>query len=498
MDNEQSPTKKTNLSRRQLLKYGIYGGLAAGLSSSLWLSGCGKKRPVRRPNIILILIDTLRADRLGAYGHPGGYTPTLDSIAAESVIFNRAIAQSSWTLPSVASLFCSYYPSVHKLHLFQEQKMADPKGTTALTLNTLGQSFTTLAEALQKGGYQTAAFVANPWTLPKLGFAQGFEHYDAGFADNTTPGNLVNEAALRWLGNRDPDRPFFCYLHYMDVHGPYKARPGLLEPLVDKVEAQPDKQKLSEQEIDALGYLYQMPESGTDIERHKKLSVYREYWAARYDSGVRQIDEYIKGLKEQLERMGLWNDAYVTITSDHGEELLEHGFWNHGYSLHNTELHVPLFLRWPGVLRSGKRVRRAVQLIDVMPTLIEQLSLPKVKGLQGRSLAGEIAAPGSGKPVVAFAEGAKIHQQRAIYLDDWKLIIITQQEGSWLQLYNISSDPLEQNELSQTHKKELMRLVKALQYQSMMNEKQKDFPGAGTVSLTPEEEKRLRSLGYVE
>ncbi len=479
------------------MKYGLYGTLTTSLSSNLWLSGCRKGQSVRRPNIIFILIDTLRTDHLRTYGHLEDYTPTLDSLAAESVVFKQAIAQSSWTQPSVASLFCSHYPSVHKV--LRWRKIAESKRPTAPKVAVLNDSFVTLTEALQEGGYQTAAFVANPWVVPRLGFAQGFEHFDSSFAKNTAPGNLVNEAALKWLSNRNSDKPFFCYLHYMDVHGPYSASPELLEPLLDKVEAQPDKRELSETEIKKLGYLYQFPESSADIERHKKLSVYREYWAARYDGGVCEIDRHINDLKVRLEQMGLWKDDYVIITSDHGEELLEHGYWDHGHSLHHTELHVPLFLRWPGVLKPGKLVHKTVQLIDLMPTIIEQLALPEVKGLQGRSLTGEIASARSGKPVAAFAEASKGPQQKAIYLGDWKLIISRSgRKTGRSQLYNLSSDPLEQNELSQLQGRQLDMLTKILEEQSAVNKQLGNMVWTGEVSLTPEQERRLRSLGYLE
>jgi arylsulfatase A-like enzyme len=496
MKHEHSSTNSFN--RRQLLKYGLYSGLAASLWSNLWLSGCGKRRPdAEKPNIVFILIDTLRADRLGAYGHTGGYTPTLDSIAGESVVFERAIAQSSWTQPSVASLFCSFYPSVHKV--LKWQKKTDSNGSAVTKVAVLNDSFVTLAEALQKEGYQTAAFVANPFVVQELGFAQGFEHFDSSFAKNTTPGNLVNEAALAWLSNRNTEKPFFCYLHYMDVHGPYRAREELLKPLLDQVEAQPNKRSLSDKEIKDLKYLYSLPEAGENVEQHKRLSAYREYWEARYDGGVCEVDQHIRELKLQLEKMGLWKEAYVIVTSDHGEELLEHGYWDHGYSLHHTELHVPLFIRWRGVPREGNVVRKTVQLIDLMPTIIEQLGFSKVKGLQGRSLTNEILGEDLGQPTVAFAEGSKGTQQMAVYSSNWKLITSQSVKNtSELQLYDVGNDPLEQNELSRLNSNRTNILTEILQNQSIVNKKLGAKIWAGSVSLTPEQIQRLRSLGYLE
>jgi len=489
-------TSSKGLSRREILRYGLYGGLAAGLSGSLWLSGCGKRPQGKGPNIVFILIDALRADRLGTYGHPGGYSPTLDAIAAKSVVFERAIAQAPWTQPSIASLFCSRYPMAHKvmINFGQLLRMMNRK---AKKVAIFSDSFVTLAEVLQKAGYATAAFMANPFILREFGFAQGFKHFDASFAWNTTPGNVVNDAMFAWLRQRNKRRPFFCFLHYMDVHGPYNAGPEFLDSLLDKVEAMPDKRELSKEELKKLGYLFKPPKVYTDMKRHKRLSVYQEYWVARYDSVVREVDYHLGKLKVRLEEMGLWDDAYVIITADHGEALMENGYWDHGFSVYHPELHVPLFLRWPGVLATGERIRATVRLIDLMPTLIDQLGLPVVNGLQGRSLMGDITGGGSNKAVTAFAEGVKKGpKQQTVYLGDWKLII-TLRTGR-RELYNVADDPLEQDELSEKFAGKVEDLTRILQRQVAVNKQLGAGVSVEETLLTPEQTDRLRSLGYVE
>ena len=274
-----------------------------------------------RPNIIFILIDALRADHLGAYGHPGGHSPTLDALADESVVFDLAIAQAPWTQPSMASLFCSYYPSVHKVTdyggTFDSIHKEGPK------VAILNESFVTMPEVLQAAGYSTGAFVANPFILAEFGFAQGFDHFDASFAKNTTPGSVVNDAAIAWLCKREADKPFFCFLHYMDVHGPYNAGPEFLDPILDKVEELPNKRKLSEAEINKLDYLKQLPNVYTNRNRHEELGDYQEYWAARYDAGIREVDFHISQLRAKLKEIGLWQDVYLIVTADHGEALAE-------------------------------------------------------------------------------------------------------------------------------------------------------------------------------
>ena len=486
---------QTGLTRRQILKYGMRGGLAAALSSSLWLNGCGRRRWDKRPNILFILIDALRADHLGGYGHLGGHSPALDAIAAEAVVFERAIAQAPWTQPSMASLFCSRYPGVHKVIDYKSALNSVYHGEERIAV--FNDSFVTLVEVLQQAGYATAAFIANPFIVRDFGFAQGFDHFDSSFAKNTTPGNVVSEAALAWLKKRDPNKPFFCFLHYMDVHGPYNAGPEFLDPLLDQVEAMPSKRRLSESELKKLDYLFALPPVFTNRQQHDRLAGYQEYWAARYDAGIRQADHHIGNLKAKLEQMGLWDDAYVIVTADHGESLAEHEYWDHGFSVHHPELHVPLFLRWPRMLAPGKRIRGTVRLIDLMPTLLDQLKLPKVKALQGRTLVRKIAGDDSEETVAAFAEGVKLGpEQQALYLGDWKLMITP--STARRQLYNVAKDPLEQNELSRQHKEKVKQLAQILQQQTEVNEWLGSKISAERVPLTPQQQERLRSLGYLK
>jgi arylsulfatase len=471
----------------------------------LLLAGCERepRTPPRRsvaageirPNIVFIVIDALRADRLGAYGYPGGNSPTLDAIADGGVTFERAIAQAPWTQPSVASLFCSRYPSVHRV-LDYDAALNAAYGD-APKVAVLDGALRTLAQVLRDHGYITAGFVANPFLLREFGFAQGFDHFDTSFAENTTPGTVINEAALRWLRERDSKRPFFLYLHYMDVHGPYDARPEIIDPLLDAVEKMPNKRELSPEELRGLGYLRKLPSAVSRRERHLPLMRYREYWVARYDAGVREMDNRLRALREGLEELGLWEDAFVVVTSDHGESLLEHGQWDHGHSVHDTELHVPLLLRWRGVLPAGKRIQATARLIDLMPSLLEQLQLPIPSGLQGVPLGPLLAGSPAAQSLFAFAEGVKSDpEQCALYLGDWKLAF-TGAAGGY-QLYDLKSDPLEQRDLSDVRPAEVARMRQLLERQVRRNRQLAGVTAAEHAPLTDEQAEQLRSLGYLQ
>jgi len=466
------------------------------------------------PNIIFLLIDALRADRLGAYGHTGRLSPTMDAIAPEGVAFERAIAQAPWTQPSVASLFCSCYPSVHKATSYKEGLKGRSSG--GAKARVFGEEFTTLAEALQAQGYATAAFVANGFIVPALGFDQGFDHFDATLFRK--PGDLVNEAAIAWLRQRDPSKPAFLYLHYMDVHGPYNAGPQFLDPLLDLVESMPDKRELTPQELAALNYLRKLPAVCNNPARHKRLMRYREYWVARYEAGVRKLDYHLASLRQQLTEMGLWNNAYVILTADHGEALCTHGIWGHGLSVHHDQMHVPLILRWPGVLRAGERIGETVRLIDLMPTILEQLRLPGVEGIQGSSVLPYLTAGSPAEPVLALGEAVKAGpEQKALYRSDWKLMHVESGPkprfpGEFFSVPSrpeskarlphrfldiVATDPAEQTDRSGQNPTELSTLLQALGRQLSENERLAAEVEVADTPMSEEWRRQLEALGYV-
>ncbi|UCG34408.1 MAG: sulfatase [Phycisphaerales bacterium] len=447
------------------------------------------------PNIILVMIDALRADGLEVYGNPRSLSPTIDAVAAKGVVFDSCIAPAPWTLPSVVSIFCSRYPEAHGITDHRKAK-ASPWGRTKASAPPV-RFLPTLAESLKARGYATAAFVANAYIRRGVYLTQGFDVYDSSFAANTTPGSTLNDAAIDWLRQRDPARPFFIYLHYMDVHGPYDAGPEFLDDLLDAVEQSPQKHRLSPASLSALpNYLRPLSDRATDPERHERLEIYREYWVARYEAGIREFDHYLADLRGRLREMRLWGDAYIIITADHGEALGEHGLWHHGLSAHHTDLHVPFILRWPGALPAGRRVPGPVSLIDLMPTIIEQLGLPSPPGLQGVSLCASIRALTPPPPRPVFAEAVKFKpQQRAVYFGDWKLMSL---RGSLHRLYHLADDPAERQDLVDKQPERFRLLQDILRRQIEQDARLAGDTDIQPVPLTPEDVERLKSLGYIE
>jgi arylsulfatase A-like enzyme len=462
-----------------------------------------------KPNIVIILVDALRADRLGAYGHPGKLSPTMDTIAAAGVTFDYCVAPAPWTLPSVATLFTSYYPGVHKATSYRVvTHMEDGKQAYQ---SVLSDQFDTLAEVLAASGYQTAGFVAAKFLRGPYGFAQGFEHYDTSFAENTVRGEVVNAALFTWLdAQRDSSKPLFLYLHYMDVHGPYNAAPQFMDPLLEQVEANPNKQLLSSKEFGALNpYLKLPPPNASDPGQYERLKGYREYWVARYEAGVAEMDFYLGQLIEGLKERGLWDDAYVILMADHGEALCEHGLWDHGYSQYQTDLRVPLVLRWPKVLPAGKRVRRLASLIDLMPTLLEQLRLPAGENLQGSSLVDHIPDSLPDMPLTRFAEAVKSGpRQYALFVDNTKLMArslpphtlpdgTTSKASAEYQLFNLATDPEEKYDVLGQYPALVEQLKRLLQKVVLTNMSTKPGLVVSKEAVDQETMQKLESLGYV-
>ena len=489
--------KSATLSRRRLLKGMVSVVPPLLLSAPIGMGGCGRRKPPPRPNIIFILIDALRADRLGLYGYDGGTSPALDRFASEGVTFERTFAQAPWTQPSMASLFSSTYPGVHKVVDYGLARQM--KKQTVRKLPVFNANFTTLAEVLQHGGYETAGFITNFVISSVYGFAQGFDHYvDMPFRKKKggdMPGGALNREVLDWLTQRRSRRPLFLYLHYMDVHGPYFSRAVFFESRFAALKERNDLQRLTDAEREAVGYLDKR-QAAPIVDRYRELSQYREFWSVFYDAGVREMDQLFLELYDGLTRLGLWDDSCVVVTSDHGEAFLEHGYWHHGLGLHNHQLHVPLMLRWPGFLPAGRRIPGVVRLIDVMPTLLDQLDLPLPGEAQGRSLVGDLNGVAPDRSVPAFAEGVKYRPRlRSMVLDDHKLIFDAETNVS--ELYDLGKDSGERHNIFSPPQRDGFGLAEGIRKQVARNQRLASRFKSRDVALSAEEMERLKSLGYL-
>lgn len=445
----------------------------------------------RRIPVVLIVNDTMRRDRTGAYGGPAD-TPAFDRFAREHLLFAQAYTQAPWTRPSIATLFTSLYPSQHGM-------TAHPSEGKQL-LTALSEDHHTLAEAFRDAGYRTAAFVANPWMNPRLGFAQGFDHYED--AEHwRSRGSQLSRRALRWLSEVPEGEPFFLYLHYLDSHRPY---PQLsLDEIRDHAEEiRADDRELSERaawEIQRVVRVGAQDSLAAGLAERKLVLL-----EMAYDKGVERFDAALGLLIEGLARSWAGERAAVIVTSDHGEALFARGYGNHGLGLYDDEAAVPLAARLPGVEADEHPIRCLVGLIDLMPTLCHYLALPCPGPLFGRSLLPGADVPGrEGRRFVVTEGVAGRPGHRSVRNASFKLLwqplgAPDAGRGSPYSLYDMAADPGERDDLLARDAPGARARAEALQAALHDAVPPLAPPPGRPVELDVELRERLRALGYLE
>jgi arylsulfatase A-like enzyme len=401
--------------------------LAVGFSVSL---ATAQDAPV-----ILISIDTLRADHLSAYGYRKIKTPNIDSFAG--TVFTDVNSQIPLTLPSHTSLFTSTYPFENGI---EENAEVVPAGTV------------TLASILRSHGYKTAAFVGSNILDRRSGLDQGFDDYDSPFgATSSNPyssrvrrdGALVLRAANAWLAVHR-DQPVFVFVHLFDLHTPYKLKPA---------------QGSNEPET------------------------------AGYDAELEYIDQLLGRFRQSLIESGWWKKALVVLLADHGESLGDHGEFSHGYFIYESTLHVPLMVHWPeGTPTLPERVTEPAGLIDVAPTILDALHFPAPPSFDGISLLHNGAHAIYSESVYA-RDSFRWAALRSLRVANWKYI-----EAPHPELYDLTKDPHEQSNLVRTNPAQAAALRPELSRLMAAHPRPQNPPSHDTSDAT---KKALGSLGYL-
>jgi arylsulfatase len=384
--------------------------IAAVLGLAAAHPGCWSAAPADpRPNVLLITVDTLRADYLGSYGFDWPTSPRVDALAAEGVLFERAIAASSSTVPAHATILTSRYTREHTIgHRNGDSTLSDE---------------TSVAEIFRGAGYATAAFVGNYLLRRGTGLARGFEVYD----DELTRTELnrrdyyeriagdTNQRALRWIAEVD-DVPFFLWVHYQDPHGPY-APP---EPYVGRFRLPPDPDEAPLEVVPSTSGWRSIPEYQA-LEGLFRPSQY----AGRYADEIHYADRAIGQLLDAVDRHASGREVVVLFTSDHGESFGEGGrYFVHGFATTPQLAHVPMILRAPGL--SPERRRDPVHHVDVMPTLLELAGIELPPDVSGRALGPYLREGRSLEPRIVFCD---IGFELSAYRSDSFLRVLGPDEG---------------------------------------------------------------------
>jgi arylsulfatase A-like enzyme len=359
--------------------------------------------PREHPNVLFILVDTLRADHLTPYGYPRDTSPNLKRVlAAKGAVVETAYSQAPWTLPSVVSFMTSRHPG-------------EVLGSDASTYG-VPPGMPTLAEALAKRGYATGGFFANKVLHEGNGFARGFDTFFSPSADREPTADGQPDAASlttrvqAWLGAHR-NQPFFLYAHYVDPHDPYE-NPEIVDGRSPFEPPYPGR--ITGRDVHGV-YIGKIPlnDPARDTEHLKAL----------YDSEIHYADRFIGQLIDSLPPDVLRN-TLIVLTADHGEELHDHGGWKHGFTLYDEQIHVPLLVRWDGHVPAGSRLRGTVRLLDLAPTLVRAAGGEADPSWEGVDLLPALTGKAALPRLAAFAQHMMIGPLRsAAVLDGRKLIL---------------------------------------------------------------------------
>ena len=438
------------------------------------LAGCGDDGQPPT-NVLLITIDTTRADHLSVLGYERDTTPYLEAFAAQGTSFTTAYSPTSTTGPTHSTIMTSLYPAAHRV---------------VKNGLTLSEDFTTIAEHLKSAGYETGAIVSAFVLSGKFGYAQGFDtYYDTFLMDESTHerpnwegrtveggfdrrADFTTARAQEWLANRShPDQPFFLWIHYFDPHDPYTPP----EPYASRFARESSAGRTRREMID------------------------------RYDAEIAFTDDQIGVLFTSLAQAGLNDNTLVVVAADHGEGLGQHGYYRHGVDVYEEAVRVPLLFRWPGQIPAGRTLNAPVGLIDLAPTICElvgaELNLSDVQGTSLASVLYNPTEPEPDRPVFLYRRHRERVETRVgtlagelfgVRVGDWKFIRGDEQQVT--ELFNLAQDPKERNNVYTQFPKEAAALSKLV-----AEWRQSSASGRPVLdNMSDEDTERLRSMGYVK
>lgn len=447
------------------------------------LASCAPSSP--RPDVVFISLDTLRRDHVGAYRPPGdSFTPNLDDFARTAVVLDDAYATIPSTQPSHLSIFTSLHPDVHRV---EGKKLR------------LSDRVPTMPEILKADGYQTLGLVSIDWMEGTFGFARGFDHYER-MTHDLTYADRLNRRLFELLDDQPRKQPLLLFLHYIDAHSDfYSVAANKLPfyaqaPQLTKLGIDPDSDEFCTPKDEcATDFLLAVNRGDVVLSPAAEARI-----RALYRAGVEYLDRDLGELFAGLKERGLWDDALIVLTADHGEELGDHGQWIHNQP-YSEDIAVPLMVRLPRGAHGGSRQKGLADSTDLLPTILDYLGLERRAHFQGNSLR-PLLEQGSAIRPRSLARDKLTPTRYALRTAEYCLVHDLRTAES--QLYDLRVDPRELVDVSSSHPQEVAALIATLSSALARNrDAAREFtplpidPGEG---LTEEEEKGLRALGYLD
>jgi arylsulfatase A-like enzyme len=441
------------------------------------LLGCSRPSP---PDVILVTLDTTRADHIGAYGYPRQISPEIDRFARDAVLFRHAWSTAPWTLPAHASIFTGKYPTSHGAHFNAaggDATLADALRNPVFEqfkANRLGEEQVTLAELLQQAGYDTAAFVGGPWLSPVFGLLQGYALQDA--AIDSVVGRRADELtdrAIAWMRQVPRGRPLHLLINYFDPHSPFDPPPGYDDLPLSKV-----------------------PLVVTEAQVNQGRALPPQQRAAyidRYDGEIRFMDHHFARLLEALREAGRYEGAVIVVVADHGESFGEHGLMGHARALYEDVLHVPLIVRFPGGRDAGTERDETVSVADLLLVIGREAGLSLPAGVESVPLGQRhiVLAECYKNPYAAEHSGPRFDRDLLAGIQwPWKLILPSRGVP---ELYRLDDDPGELRDRSADPVAVGLRTALQAAHAELKPPESSAVP-----AMSPEARERLRSLGYMQ
>ncbi len=448
--------------------------------------------PVPKPNVVLIVVDTLRADRLTQYGYELKTSTPLDEFVGQATLFERTYSTSSWTIPATATIHTGQHPGRHR---------------TFDHSDTLKPRLHTIAERLHGAGYRTAGFSHNVNISKKTKYNQGFDTFEAYRGSINAYPHIIEmiEASTGWLDRYLEEKkpsPFFLYLHSMNCHGPYRVPESHLSVLFSR----PPKT-----DFPYYGPLMRKILSRHALDHRKQVTpALQKSLEEQYATAVRYSMDNLATLFDNLRKRGLWDNSLVIVTSDHGEEFFDHGGFSHAYTLYNEVIQVPLIIKLPHQ-ESPKRTAVRTSTMDIYPTILDVTGIPGKQQSDGLSLAPFLGDAPNGKTEEheqAFND-RKLHyhldwKNRAVTAalqdDRFKYIYVAQdyeRKGIKRLLFDMIADPQEQNNLYNAEPERAKEMHRMLNVQ-FRNYKRISKAPAPKRTIDETELKALKALGYIQ